>query len=644
MSAHMHSHQEPRACDSCRACACAHGAQTAHESSGGEWKKLVLAAVFFAAGLLWPGGLGVKLPLYLAAYILCGGGILLTSFRNLRAGEVFDENFLMTVATLGAFLIGEYPEGVAVMLFYQTGEMLQEYAAGKSRRSIVKLMDLRPDFARVLREGKEEKVNPQDVKVGEITRVRPGERIALDGVIVGGEGRVDASALTGESRPVRAEAGKEVLAGCISVDGALEIRTQKTYENSAVAKILELAENAAAKKSSAEKFITRFARVYTPAVVFAAVAVAVLPPLLLADASFKTWFYRALIFLVISCPCALVLSVPLGFFGGIGGAAKNGILIKGSSYLELLSRVYTLAFDKTGTLTRGVFEVTDVFPAPGVSREELLTLAALAERHSNHPIARAVVKAAGAAGDAPERRVSARETAGEGVEAEVENTRILAGNERFMRRFNVLNAEKGRGTCVYVAENGVFKGRIELGDKLKPGAKAAVKELRGLVKQLVILSGDSVSAVEKTAHELGLKTAYGGLLPAGKVETLEQLMQASPKGAATAFAGDGINDAPVLARADLGIAMGALGSDAAIEAADVVLMTDEPQKIATAVRLSQKTLRVIKQNIALALVIKAAVLTLGVMGLANMWGAVFADVGVSLLAVGNSLRPLYFKE
>lgn len=644
MNKHMHSRQEPKACNSCRTCSCAHGEETASAAFGGGWKKLVWAGALFAAALLAPGGLWVKLPLYLAAYALCGGGILLTSLRNLRAGEVFDENFLMTVATLGAFLIGEYPEGVAVMLFYQTGEMLQEYAAGKSRGSIVKLMDLRPDFARVVRRGKEEKVNPQDVKVGEITRVRPGERIALDGVIVGGEGRIDASALTGESRPVRAETGKEVLAGCISVDGALEIRTQKTYENSAVAKILELAENAASKKSSAEKFITRFARIYTPAVVFAAVAVAVLPPLLLADASFKTWFYRALIFLVISCPCALVLSVPLGFFGGIGGAAKNGILIKGSSYLELLSRVYTLAFDKTGTLTQGVFEVTDAFPAPGVSRGELLKLAAGAERHSNHPIAKAIVKSAGTENAAPDGRVSARETAGEGVAAEFENTRILAGNERLMERFNVLNVEKGRGTCVYVAENGVFKGRIELGDKLKPGAAEAVKELRGLVKQIVILSGDSVSAVEKTAHELGVKKAYGGLLPAGKVETLEKLMQQAPKGAVTAFAGDGINDAPVLARADLGIAMGALGSDAAIEAADVVLMTDEPKKIATAVRLSQKTLRVIKQNIALALLIKAAVLALGVLGLANMWGAVFADVGVSLLAVGNSLRPLYFRE
>lgn len=643
MSAHTHhAHQETAACDSCRACACAHGAKAGHSSFGG-WKKLALAAVLFAAGLLAPGGLWVKLPLYLAAYVLCGGEILLTSLRNLRAGEVFDENFLMTAATLGAFLIGEYPEGVAVMLFYQTGEMLQEYAAGKSRRSIVKLMDLRPDFARVLRGGKEEKVNPQEVKVGEITRVRPGERIALDGVITGGEGRIDASALTGESRPVRAEIGREVLAGCISVDGVLEIRTQKTYENSAVAKILELAENAAGKKSSAEKFITRFARVYTPAVVFAAAAVAVLPPLLMADASFKTWFYRALIFLVISCPCALVLSVPLGFFGGIGGAAKNGILIKGGSYLELLSRLHTLAFDKTGTLTRGVFEVTDVFPAPDVSKEELLRLAALAERHSNHPIAKAVLKAAGA-DNAANARVSVREAAGEGVEAETENTRILAGNERLMRRFNVRGAEPGRGTCVYIAANGVFKGRLELGDKLKPGAKAAIKELGGLVKRLVILSGDSVSAVEKTAHELGVTQAYGGLLPAGKVETLEKLMGETPQGSATAFVGDGMNDAPVLARADLGIAMGALGSDAAIEAADVVLMTDEPKKIAAAVRLSQKTLRVIKQNIALALVIKAAVLTLGVLGLANMWGAVFADVGVSLLAVANSLRPLYFKE
>ena len=637
-----HLHHTSKACSSCRACACAHGGQSG--ASGGEWKKLVASAVLFAAALLVPGGLWIKLPLYILSYLLSGAEVLIKSARNIRAGEVFDENFLMALATFGAWAIGEYPEAAAVMLFYQTGELLQEYAAGKSRRSIVKLMDLRPEFARVVRQGKEAEVNPRTVSVGEITRVRPGERVPLDGVIVGGEGHLDASALTGETRPLTATNGQTVLAGCISIDGTLDIRTQKTYENSAVAKILELAENAANKKSKAEKFITRFARVYTPAVVLVAVLVAAVPPLVWADASFKTWFYRALIFLVISCPCALVLSVPLGFFGGIGGAAKNGILIKGGSYLERLAHIYTLAFDKTGTLTQGVFEVTSVVPAAGVSPEEVLRLAALAEQHSNHPIAKAVLKNARENILVPVKEISLTERAGEGVEALCEKTAILAGNKRLMERFNIAGLQPGTGTCVYIAANGVYKGRIEVGDKPKPGAKDAVLELKKWVKQLVILSGDAPEAVQQTAQELGISHAYGGLLPGGKVEKLESFIKSAPAGAVTAFAGDGINDAPVLARADLAIAMGALGSDAAIEAADVVLMTDELKKIAVGIRISRKTLLVVKQNIVFALTVKAAVLVLGVMGLANMWAAVFADVGVSLLAVCNSLRPLYFKE
>ena len=448
--------------------------------------------------------------------------------------------------------------------------------------------------------------------------------------------------MTGESRPVTAQAGQQVLAGVISVESTLRVKVEKTYENSAVAKILELAENAASKKSSAEKFITRFARIYTPAVVFAAAAVAVLPPVILADASFKTWFYRALIFLVISCPCALVISVPLGFFGGIGGAARNGVLIKGSSYLEQLSRLYTLAFDKTGTLTQGVFAVTGLFPAGNTTEKELLKLATAAERYSNHPVAKAILKEAEIKTENPE---TVQEIPGEGICASMKNTQILAGNERLMARYNVADVQAGRGTCVYVAENGVFKGRIELGDKVKPGTEEALKTLQnGLVHQVVMLSGDSISAAEKTAYELHIKHVYAGLLPAGKVEILEKLISGTPNGLATAFVGDGINDAPVLARADLGIAMGALGSDAAIEAADVVLMTDEVKKIVSAIKISRKTLRVIKQNIVFALVIKAGVLALGAAGLANMWSAVFADVGVCLLAVANSLRPLYFKE
>ncbi len=631
------------ATDCCASCMCS---QKLDMASFGSWKKLTLAAVLFAAALVCPKILWIKLPLYLASYLLSGGEVLLKSARHIAAGKVFDENFLMTLATFGAFAIGEYPEAAAVMLFYQTGEMLQETAAGKSRRSIVKLMDLRPDFARVRRNGKEEKINPRNVQIGELTRVLPGERIALDGIITAGEGLIDTSALTGESRPEHAYVGKKVLAGSISVDGSLEIRVQKNYENSAVAKILELAENAAQKKSSAEKFITRFARIYTPAVVLIAAITAILPPLILPEGSFKIWFYRALIFLVISCPCALVLSVPLGFFGGIGGAAKNGILIKGGSYLERLAHIYTLALDKTGTLTQGVFEVLSILPAAGISRQELLTLAACAERRSNHPIAKAVLQAAPSVIPIATLPEETRELAGEGIEFKQGNRVILAGNIRLMERFKVGGISPGidGATCVYIAENGIYKGRIELGDKPKPGALQAIKELKKLVRHLVMLSGDNPAAAEKTARELGISRVYGGLLPADKVAKLEELIKNAPAKAVTAFAGDGINDAPVLARTDLALAMGALGSDAAIEAADVVLMTDDLQKIIFAIRISRQTLRVVRQNILFALAVKAAVLLLGVMGLANMWAAVFADVGVSLLAVANSLRPLYFKE
>ncbi len=636
------SHNTIHTAHCCGACASAHGC--AVEEPTQDWKKLIWAAVLFVAALVLPVAGWLKITLYALSYLVCGMEVLIKSVRNIRAGEVFDENFLMALATFGAWGIGQYPEAAAVMLFYQMGELLQEYAAGKSRRSIVKLMDLRPEFARVVRQGTEAEVNPRDVMVGEITRVRPGERVPLDGVVVSGEGHLDASALTGESRPVSAVPGASILAGSISVDATLDIRTQKSYENSAVAKILELAENAANKKSAAEKFITRFARVYTPAVVAVAVLVAVVPPLVWEEAAFKTWFYRALIFLVISCPCALVLSVPLGFFGGIGGAAKNGILIKGGSYVERLAHIYTLAFDKTGTLTQGVFEVTAAVPAAGVAQEELLRWAALAEQHSNHPIAKAILKKARETTIVPAKEVRLTERAGEGVEAQCEENVILAGNARLMARFNVSGVQEGTGTCVYVAANGQYKGRLELGDKPKPGAQEALQELGKYVKQTVILSGDAPEAVQKTAQELGVTQAYGGLLPGGKVEKLESLIQAAPKGAVTAFAGDGINDAPVLARADLALAMGALGSDAAIEAADVVLMTDELKKIALGIRIARKTLWVVKQNVVFALTVKAAVLVLGVMGLANMWAAVFADVGVSLLAVANSLRPLYFKE
>lgn len=621
----------------CHSCGCG------HEHEKNTWVRFGVAAVLFAAGLL-VGSSAAKLGLLGAAYLLCGYDVLLRAGRNLLKGRVFDENFLMAVASLGAFAIGEYPEGAAVMLFYQCGENLQERAAGNSRRSITKLLNLRPPFARVLENGSEIKKDPKQVQPGQEILVLPGEKIALDGVVVKGESGVDASALTGESRPVSARAGTAVWAGSVCVDGALTVRVEKLYEDSAVAKILELTEHASQKKSAAEKFITRFARLYTPVVVGGAVLLAVLPPLLISDASFKTWLYRALVFLVASCPCALVLSVPLGFFGGIGGAAKHGVLIKGSAFLERLARIWTLAFDKTGTLTQGVFEVLSVVPAPGVTREDVLQAASQAECRSNHPAAKAVLRAAEKENCAAKSDFDIKEIAGEGVLAEGENKQILAGNARLMARYHI-SVPPARGTCVFVAENGVFKGVIELGDKPKPCAPEALKSLQnGLVRRVVMLSGDAPSAVQKTAGELGITEAFGGLLPADKISKLESFMAQTPAGYFTAFAGDGVNDAPVLARADLSVAMGALGSDVAIETADVVLMTDEPQKLVMAIRQARFTLKIIKQNIAFALLVKAAVLAAGALGYANLWEAVFADVGVSLLAVANALRPLYFKE
>lgn len=622
-----------------------HACGCGHEHGRNEkyiWVRFGAAGVLFAAGLVLGGP--VKTALLAAAYLLSGYDVLLRAGRNILKGRVFDENFLMAVASLGAFAIGEYPEGAAVMLFYQCGETLQERAAGKSRRSITKLLNLRPPFARVLENGAEVKKDPKAVQTGQEILVFAGEKIALDGVVVKGESGVDASALTGESRPVSVRAGSNVWAGSVCVDGTLTVRVEKTYEDSAVAKILEMTEHAAQKKSAAEKFITRFARLYTPVVVGGAVILAVVPPLVCADASFKTWLYRALVFLVASCPCALVLSVPLGFFGGIGGAAKHGVLIKGSAYLERLARIWTLAFDKTGTLTQGVFEVLSVTPAAGVTRGEVLQVASLAEAHSSHPAAKAVLRAARKENCAAQSALHVKEIAGEGVEASAENRRILAGNARLMARYHI-EVPPVQGTCVYVAENGIYKGVIELGDKPKAGAAQTVKTLQhGLVHRLVMLSGDAPSAVQKTARELGIKEAFGGLLPADKVARLETFMDQTPAGYATAFVGDGVNDAPVLARADLSIAMGGLGSDAAIEAADIVLMTDEPHKLVTAIRQARYTLGIIRQNIVFALVVKAVVLAAGALGEATLWQAVFADVGVSLLAVANALRTLYFKE
>ncbi len=598
---------------------------------------LAIGFLLFLVGCFCPAGCA-KNYFFVLAYLCAGHKVLLRSFRNLREGEIFDENLLMSIASLGAFAIGEFPEAAAVMLFYQVGECLQDRAADQSRSRIRSLMDLRPDTARILLDQQETLLAPQNVSVGQIIRVRPGERVALDGEIINGTGLLDLSALTGESRPVSCEPGNTVLAGAIPQNTVLDIRVQKTYENSTLAKIIELAEISSHKKSKAEKFITRFARIYTPVVVIIAVFLAFLPPIFLTDASFKTWIYRALIFLVISCPCALVLSVPLGFFGGIGAAARQGILVKGGTYLEQLSHIFTLAFDKTGTLTQGVFEVINIHPAPGYQPQQVLETAARLEAHSNHPIAKALLQAYKLAPAPLPSPVF--EIAGEGVHA----WEFIAGNEKLLQRFGITPLYTSQYTCVHVCHKGNYCGLIELGDRLKPSTLAAMDKLRALVPQLALLSGDVSHAVQQTAKELSISQVYAGLLPADKISIIEQMLTHAPKGTVTAFVGDGINDAPVLTRADVGIAMGDLGSDAAIEAADVVLMTDDIGKIATAIAISRKTLRIVKQNIILALSVKLAVLVLGIFGLANMWGAVFADVGVSLLAVLNSLRTLYAEK
>ncbi len=605
-----------------------------------SWKRLLLAAFIGVLAWVLPAAYNVGVWLYVAAYLLCGGNVLVRSFQNLRKGQLFDENFLMTIATLGAFAIGDYPEAVCVMLFYQTGELLQDRAVDDSRRSIEGVLSLRPQTVQVQREGHISTVAPETVRIGEVLIVKPGERIALDGKVIGGTSQVDLSALTGEHQPVTVKPDDEVWAGTVVVDAPLSIKVQKIYQDSAIAKIVELTEHAAEKKSVTENFITRFSRIYTPIIVVAAVLVAFVPPIIWPSATLREWGYRALVFLVLSCPCAFVLSVPLGFFSGLGNLAKQGVLIKGSSYLEKLTRLATLAFDKTGTLTEGVFKVTEVRPQPGVDGRKLLDWAAQAELYSNHPIAKAVVHAADGAILNPDISLQ-QEFPGEGVVAGP----IVAGSRHLLERLQIaVPIPPPAGTCVYVAYEQVFKGVILLGDQLKPTALQAIQQLQdGLVRQIVLLSGDTEGAVIKTAHELGITQGYGGLLPGEKVTRLEEIIASEPNGYFTGFVGDGINDAPVLARADVSIAMGGLGSEAAIEAADVVLMTDDPGKIVTAIRVAKHCLRVVKQNICLAFGIKIIVLALGVFGMATLWMAVFADVGVSLLAVVNSLRVLYYK-
>ena len=606
--------------------------------------RIFLAAAIYAAALILPLTGAVQVALFLVGYVAAGGDIVLKAAKNISHGQVFDENFLMTVATIGALLLGEYSEGIAVMLFYQVGEWFQSYAVSKSRQSISSLMDIRPDYANVERDGQLVQVDPEEVAVGDSIVVKPGERIPLDGVVLTGTSTIDTSALTGESVPREVLEGDEVISGCINQSGMLTIRVSKEFGESTVAKILDLVENSSSKKSKSENFITKFARYYTPAVVVAAAVLAVVPPLMMGG-SFLPWIQRALTFLVISCPCALVISIPLSFFGGIGGASKCGILIKGSNYLEALAQVTTVVFDKTGTLTQGSFEVTAIHPEHA-TEQELLGLAALVESYSDHPISLSLKKAWGKELDSSALS-QVEEIAGHGVVATVGGKRVAAGNCKLMAKLGVQGARDCElaGTAVHVAVDGVYQGHIIISDVVKPDAKEAIRALkRNGVRKTVMLTGDAEAVGKSVAQNLGLDEYHAELLPGDKVDELEKLLRQKGKGENLAFVGDGINDAPVLTRADVGIAMGGLGSDAAIEAADIVLMDDKPSKIATAIRISRKTLGIVRQNIVFSLGVKAIVLLLGALGYASMWAAVFADVGVSVIAILNAIRALSVKE
>lgn len=605
--------------------------------------RILLALVLWIVVWLLPLDGYFKLIAFLVPYLVIGYDVLWSAVRNILHGQVFDENFLMAVASIGAFCVAQYPEAVAVLLFYQVGELCQGLAVGKSRKSIAALMDIRPDFARVLRDGKEETVDPQTVEVGETIIIKPGERVPLDAVVTKGETAVDTSALTGESLPCDKHVGDNVISGSINLNGLIEAKVRTAYAESTVSRVLDLVENSAAKKARAEAFITRFAKYYTPCVVIAAVLLAVLPPLILKQ-GFSEWITRALTFLVVSCPCALVISVPLSFFGGIGGASKLGILIKGANDLEALSKVDTVVFDKTGTLTQGRFEVTAVH-AQEMSEAELLDIAALAESYSNHPIALSIIKAHG--GHLDKSRVSSiEESSGYGVTAVIDGKKVSVGNDKLMHRAGVQWKDCHLpGTTVHIAADGVYMGHIVISDTVKPDAKEAILALKNNgVRKTVMLTGDNKKNGEAVAAELGLDEAKTQLLPDEKVAAVEELLQQKPDKRTLAFVGDGINDAPVLARADVGIAMGALGSDAAIEAADIVLMDDRLTGLSKAMRISRKTMRIVHQNIVFSLLVKLAVLVLGALGIANMWFAVFADVGVMILAILNAMRALYIQK
>lgn len=582
--------------------------------------------------------------LFMIAFIIAGGEVISHAVKNIIRGKVFDENFLMSVASCGALAIGEYHEAVAVMLFYQVGELFQDYAVNRSRNSIAELMDIRPDVAYMEKNGEIIEVDPFDVMIDDVIIVRPGEKIPLDGVVIKGSSSLDTVALTGESVPRDANVGDEVLSACVNINGLLEIRVTKEFGDSTVSKILDLVENAGNKKAPVEKFITKFAYYYTPVVVIAAVFLAVLPPLVIEGAVFSDWLYRALNFLVVSCPCALVISVPLSFFGGVGGASKAGVLVKGGNYLEALAQAEVVVFDKTGTLTKGVFEVEKV-EAIGISEEELLKIAAYAEEHSSHPIAVSLRKAYGEKIDASQV-LAIEDIAGYGIKATVFGKEVLAGNTKLMTKMAVSYSDvEIFGTAVHIAIDGVYAGYIVIADKLKDDAVDAIKALKNLgIGETVMLTGDVSAVGEKVAADLGLDKVYTELLPADKVEQMEALKLATSGKGKLVYVGDGINDAPVLAGADIGIAMGGAGSDAAIEAADIVIMTDEPAKIATAIKISKRTMGIVWQNIVFALVVKFGVLILSALGIVTMWAAVFADVGVAVIAVANSLRALSYKE
>lgn len=590
----------------------------------------------------------LRLTLYMVPYFIIGYDILKKAVLGIAHGEVFDENFLMAAATVGAIILGDYVEGVAVMLFYQVGEFFQSYAVGKSRKNISQLMDIRPDYANIEVDGKLEQVDPDEVAIGTIITVQPGEKVPLDGIVIDGSASLNTSALTGESLPREVKEGDEVISGCVDMSGVLRVRITKEFGESTVSKILELVENSSMKKSRSENFITRFARYYTPVVCYGALALALLPPvinlLLGHPANWSQWVIRALTTLVISCPCALVISIPLSFFGGIGGASAKGILIKGSVYLEALAQTRYVVCDKTGTLTKGVFEVTHTEPAEGFSKEELLELAAYAECYSNHPISKSLKEAYGREID--QSRVSdVEEISGHGVQACIDSRSVAAGNGKLMKQLGIAYDQPQKiGTEVHVAVDGRYAGYILISDVVKPEAKKAVSGLKAAgVKQVVMLTGDAKPVAEAVAAELGIDMVKSELLPADKVSEVENLLAAKGEREKLAFVGDGINDAPVLSRADLGIAMGALGSDAAIEAADIVLMDDDPVKIATAMNISRKTLRIVHQNIVFALAVKIACLALGAVGFVNMWWAIFADVGVMIIAVLNAMRALKYK-